>query len=255
MGRTPEQGRHPAHPVVQKTVEVLGTVLFEPVHIEGEEHLHEAATANRPVIFVANHRAHADGPVIDAALRAKKFPKNRVYIQGIKLNKVWYTRLGTQAVDRIHVWPPSLQMETEEDAAVARDMNQAALRSSADVLKGSESLVIFPEAQRGESLREVHPAISAYLTIVKDTLVVPVGLIETEKITPPGKRLVQRHRPTVRFGAPLDMNTIREKHGSLGKDEKRKAVIDDVMGAIAELLPEEYRGVYSKRARFYDASR
>lgn len=76
--------------------------------------------------------------------------------------------------------------------------------------------------------------------------VIPVAMIDTEKIQPPGKVLPKVMRPGIRIGKPLDFARYQ------GMDHDRfvlRAVTDEVMYEIMKLSGQEYVDIYATAAK------
>lgn len=72
--------------------------------------------------------------------------------------------------------------------------------------------------------------------------VVPVAMIDTEKIQPPGQVMPKLMRPGIRIGKPLDFTRYQ------GMEHDRfvlRAVTDEVMYEIMKLSGQEYVDMYA----------
>jgi 1-acyl-sn-glycerol-3-phosphate acyltransferase len=122
-----------------------------------------------------------------------------------------------------------------------------ALDLSLAVLESGRPLAIAPEGGRSHvpRLRRAHPGIG-YLIAKAGVPVVPVGVAGTTEDFL--YRALHLKRPPVemRIGEPLTFSPDLNR----GKDRRaaRQKIADDVMYAIAALLPPDYRGVYEDKA-------
>lgn len=76
--------------------------------------------------------------------------------------------------------------------------------------------------------------------------VIPVAMIDTEKIQPPGKVLPKVMRPGIRIGKPLDFSRYQ------GMEHDRfvlRALTDEVMYEIMKLSGQEYVDIYATAAK------
>jgi 1-acyl-sn-glycerol-3-phosphate acyltransferase len=76
--------------------------------------------------------------------------------------------------------------------------------------------------------------------------VIPVAMIDTEKIQPPGKVVPKLMRPGIRIGRPLDFSRYQ------GMEHDRfvlRAVTDEVMYEIMKLSGQEYVDIYATAAK------
>jgi len=121
------------------------------------------------------------------------------------------------------------------------EVDRHALRESLAVLKRGEVLGLAPEGTRaGEShaLQE-GKAGAAYVATRADVTIVPAGIAGTEKIKTSLLRL-RRPRVRVAIGEPFHL----PESGHV-RSEELHAYTHIIMQHIAELLPEQYRGVYA----------
>ena len=85
------------------------------------------------------------------------------------------------------------------------DASQRALNTAMGVLDGGGLLAIYPEGTRAPDprLHKGHTGV-ARLSLACDVPVIPVGIIGTRAVQPPGSNLMRPfHSVTVRFGPPL----------------------------------------------------
>lgn len=76
--------------------------------------------------------------------------------------------------------------------------------------------------------------------------VIPVAMIDTEKIQPPGKVMPKLMRPGIRIGRPLDFGRYQ------GMEHDRfvlRALTDEVMYEIMKLSGQEYVDMYATAAK------
>lgn len=76
--------------------------------------------------------------------------------------------------------------------------------------------------------------------------VIPVAMIDTEKIQPPGKVMPKLMRPGIRIGKPLDFSRY---HGMEHDRFVLRAVTDEVMYEIMKLSGQEYVDMYATAAK------
>ena len=78
---------------------------------------------------------------------------------------------------------------------------------------------------------------------------VPVAVVGTDVVAPPGKKFGAITRPVVRFGAPLDFSRYE------GLENDRfilRSITDEIMYEIMRLSGQEYVDIYSTRAKTMD---
>ena len=182
-----------------------------------------------PVMVVANHMSHFD--IISLALAT--YPLRLSFMAKEELFRTWFLRnlflrLGSFPVRRGHA-------------------DRHALRKAEEVIKTSWALAVFPEGTRSPeaSLIRAHPG-PALIALRNDLLILPVGISGTDKIKEKRKGLKKLlfHRPqvTIHIGKPFKLSY---PEGKLTREQLQDCA-DNIMGHVAELLPEHYRGVYGE---------
>jgi 1-acyl-sn-glycerol-3-phosphate acyltransferase len=84
------------------------------------------------------------------------------------------------------------------------------------------------------------------VTLATGAPVIPVAMIDTEKIQPPGTVVPKLMRPGIRIGKPLDFSRYQ------GMDGDRfilRSVTDEVMYEIMKLSGQEYVDIYATVAK------
>ena len=112
-----------------------------------------------------------------------------------------------------------------------------ALENAARVLRGGGVFAIYPEGTRSRDGR-LHRGRSGVgqLAVVTGAPIIPVGIVGTDAIQPPGARVPRPfRRAVVRFGRPI---VATDYHGS--RRERRRRITADVMAAIRDLSGQEY---------------
>ncbi|TSC25055.1 1-acyl-sn-glycerol-3-phosphate acyltransferase [Corallococcus sp. Z5C101001] len=184
-----------------------------------------------PCLFICNHLSNADGFTLYRALR----PRRVVFLAGVKLHGTVMTRLAAETMDTIDITPNSPDIE--------------ALRRCVELLKGGQSVLIFPEGGRSRSAGLLQAKKGVGLIAKRAGVpIVPVALTGTEKLMPindsdmGGERLFKAD-VTVTFGPAFRMEDLEPELA--GASDARQALVDAMMHRVAALLPPEYRGVYA----------
>jgi 1-acyl-sn-glycerol-3-phosphate acyltransferase len=207
--------------------------------VEGKEHV----PAEGPAILASNHLSFSDSFFLPAVLdRRVTFIAKAEYFTtpGVKgrLTAAFFRGVGQLPVDR----------------SGARGAGEAAIRSAIAVLERGELFGIYPEGTRSPDgrLYRGKPGGLARVALATGAPVIPVAMIDTEKIQPPGKVVPKLMRPGIRIGEPLDFSRYR------GMAEDRfilRSITDEVMYAIMKLSGQEYVDMYATAAKRLIAER
>ncbi|GAA3521595.1 lysophospholipid acyltransferase family protein [Nocardioides daeguensis] len=205
-------------------------VVFRP-RAEGVENV----PATGPAILASNHLSYADWLFMPLVIpRMVRFVAKAEYFTspGIKgwLQKNFFSGTGNIPIDR-----------TSGDAA------SGALVSAKRVLAEGELFGIYPEGTRSHDGRLYRGKTGiARLTLETGVPVIPVAVVGTDVVAPPGKKFGRIARPTVRFGKPLDFSRYA------GMENDRfilRSITDEIMYEIMRLSQQEYVDMYATRAK------
>ncbi|MGP4113092.1 lysophospholipid acyltransferase family protein [Streptomyces sp. 4N509B] len=201
--------------------------------VEGREHV----PATGPAILASNHLSFSDSFFLPAVLdRRVTFIAKAEYFTspGIKgrLTAAFFRGVGQLPVDR----------------SGGRGAGEAAVRSGIAVLERGELFGIYPEGTRSPDgrLYRGRPGGLARIALATGAPVLPVAMIDTEKIQPPGKVVPKLMRPGIRIGEPLDFTRYQ---GMEGDRFVLRSITDEVMYAIMKLSGQEYVDVYASTAK------
>ncbi|MGK5630616.1 lysophospholipid acyltransferase family protein [Streptomyces sp. URMC 123] len=201
--------------------------------VEGLENI----PAEGPAILASNHLSFSDSFFLPAVLDRKvTFIAKAEYFTtpGVKgkMTAAFFKGVGQLPVDR----------------SGARGAGEAAIRSGIEVLERGELFGIYPEGTRSPDgrLYRGKPGGLARVALATGAPVIPVAMIDTEKIQPPGKVVPKLMRPGIRIGKPLDFSRYQ------GMDNDRfilRSVTDEVMYEIMKLSGQEYVDIYATAAK------
>ncbi|WP_413813099.1 1-acyl-sn-glycerol-3-phosphate acyltransferase [Streptomyces sp. OE57] len=201
--------------------------------VEGLEHV----PAEGPAILASNHLSFSDSFFLPAVLDRKvTFIAKQEYFTtpGVKgrLTAAFFKGVGQLPVDR----------------SGSRGAGEAAINAGIDVIKRGELFGIYPEGTRSPDgrLYRGKPGGLARVALATGAPVIPVAMIDTEKIQPPGKVMPKLMRPGIRIGKPLDFSRY---HGMDGDRFILRSVTDEVMYEIMKLSGQEYVDVYATAAK------
>ena len=204
--------------------------MFRP-HVEGAENVPD----DGPAILASNHLSYADWLFMPLVIpRMVRFVAKAEYFTspGIKgwLQKNFFSGTGNIPIDR-----------TSGDAA------SGALVSAKRVLAEGELFGIYPEGTRSHDGRLYRGKTGiARLALETGVPVIPVAVVGTDVVAPPGKKFGSFTRPVVRFGPPLDFS----RYEGLENDRYiLRSITDEIMYEIMRLSGQEYVDQYAGKAK------
>ncbi len=211
-------------PIIYDATKLLLTVLLSRLCQWQVEN--KVTIPQGPLIIVANHVSWADIPLLGVVI-----PR----------------RIAFMAKEELFHFPLSLICSSLGAFPVQRRrLDRKALRKASESLKNGWALGMFPEGTRSLDA-QLQPAYSgtAFIALRNDALILPVGIIGTEKIGEKmGKTLLNnilhRTRITVNMGEPFRLPSGELNHTRLAQST------EFIMRRIAELLPESYQGAYKE---------
>lgn len=191
----------------------------------------EYVPSSGAVILASNHLAVADSFYLPLVLRRRvTFLAKSEYFTGTgikgKLTKFFYSSTGQVPIDR-----------TDADSA------QAALTTARRILDAGKLLGMYPEGTRSPDGRLYKGKTGlARIALESGIPVIPVAMIGTETVNPPGGKMWHFGRVEVRFGKPMDFSRFE---GLAGNRFIERAVIDEVMYELMRLSGQEYVDLYA----------
>lgn len=195
--------------------------------VEGLEHVPPSGAA----ILASNHLAVADSFYLPLVVNRRiTFLAKAEYFTGTGL-KGWFTRwfytvAGQVPIDR-----------TDADSA------QSALNTAARILGEGKLLGMYPEGTRSPDGRLYKGKTGlARLALETGVPVIPVAMIGTDVVNPPGSKMWHFGRVQVKFGTPMDFSRFE---GLAGNRFIERAVIDEVMYELMRLSGQEYVDLYA----------
>jgi len=195
--------------------------------VEGLEYV----PTSGPAILASNHLAVADSFYLPLVVRRRiTFLAKAEYFtgKGIKgaFNRWFYTAAGQVPIDR-----------TSADAA------QGALDTAERILGEGRLLGMYPEGTRSPDGRLYKGKSGlARLALQTGVPVIPVAMVGTDTVNPPGSKMWHFGRVEVRFGKPMDFSRF---DGMEGNRFIERAVIDEVMYELMKLSGQEYVDIYA----------
>lgn len=195
--------------------------------VEGLEYV----PSSGPVILASNHLAVADSFYLPLVVsRRITFLAKAEYFTGTGI-KGWFTRwfytvAGQVPIDR-----------TDADSALA------ALQTASRILGEGKLLGMYPEGTRSPD-GKLYKGKTGLARVALETgvPVIPVAMIGTDVVNPPGSKMWRFGRVQVKFGKPMDFTRFE---GLAGNRFIERAVIDEVMYELMRLSGQEYVDLYA----------
>ena len=212
---------------------ILGPVLrlfFRP-YVTGLEN----DPAHGPVIFASNHLSFSDSFFFPLLVpRRITFLAKDDYFTG-KGVKGWLTARFFRGAGQLPV-----------DRSGGR-ASEAALRTGLRVLARGDALGIYPEGTRSPDGRLYRGKTGvARMALEARVQVIPVVMIDTDRIQPPGRVIPKIGRVGVTIGKPLDFSRYE---GMEGDRFVLRSITDEIMYELMELSGQEYVDIYASAAK------
>jgi 1-acyl-sn-glycerol-3-phosphate acyltransferase len=125
--------------------------------------------------------------------------------------------------------------------------SEAALNTGLGVLEQGQLLGIYPEGTRSPDGRLYRGRTGiARMVLEAKVPVIPVAMIDTEKVQPIGKRFPRVRRVGIIYGQPLDFSRF---DGMEGDRIVLRAVTDEIMYELMKLSGQEYVDQYASTVK------
>jgi 1-acyl-sn-glycerol-3-phosphate acyltransferase len=235
---------YPRDPLARRLHHVLADALLKGgSRVEGLQHVQ--AVAGRPVVVFANHLSYSDANLIEILLHragASEMTERLTVTAGPKVYSSAKRRFSSLCFGTIKT-AQSSGRASEEAVMNPRDVARAARQSinvALDRLAQGDALLVFAEGTRSRTrdMQQMLAGAARYLEC-PGAWILPVGLTGTEAMFPIGEDALHDVGIVARAGKPIEVAALRARTGG-----DRRAMMDAVGYAIAEVLPPDYRGVY-----------
>ena len=206
-------------------------LLMSRPRIIGREHI----PMTGGVIIAGNHLAVADSFVVPLVIPRKvAFLGKSEYVTGTGLRgrttAFFFRSIGMVPVNR--------------GAASAAS---AAVDIVSENVNNGIAFGIYPEGTRSPDGRLYKGRTGvAKVALATGAPVVPVAVIGTDKLNPVGSAMWRPHRIDIRFGKAMEFSRY---DGLAGDRWAERAIVDQIMSAIAELSEQEYVDVYASSVK------
>lgn len=189
------------------------------------------------VILASNHLSVIDSVLLPLAIsRHVSFLAKVEYFSGKGL-KGWITRQFFIATGML---PMDRSGGKRSEASLARGV---------EVLDRGEVLGIYPEGTRSPDARLYRGRTGIARMILESSqpvTVVPVVMIDTEKVMPIGETVPRLRKVGVVFGEPLSF----ERYRGIKPDRfLLRSITDEIMSELHALGEQEYRDIYASTVR------
>jgi 1-acyl-sn-glycerol-3-phosphate acyltransferase len=205
-------------------------VIFRP-EVEGAENI----PAYGPAILASNHLSFLDSIFLPLMVprRITFLAKSEYFTErGIKgrLKKAFFSGVGQVPIDRS-----------------GGRASEAALTTAVEILQDGKLLGIYPEGTRSPDGRLYRGKIGvARMALEARVPVIPVAMINTFEVQPPGKVMPRIHKVGIRIGKPLDFSRYE------GMEDDRfvlRSMTDEILYELMLLSGQEYVDIYASKAK------
>ncbi len=199
--------------------------------VEGAENI----PAQGPAILAGNHLSFLDHFFLPLVIsrRVTFLAKSDYFTEaGVKgwFKRVFFSGAGQIPIDRS-----------------GGKASEGALRSGVRVLRQGRLIGIYPEGTRSPDGRLYRGKIGvARMALEAGVPVIPVAMIGTFEVQPPGQLLPKIRRIGMRVGQPLDFS----RYADMADDRfVLRSITDQIMYELMALSGQEYVDMYAKRAK------
>jgi 1-acyl-sn-glycerol-3-phosphate acyltransferase len=191
----------------------------------------ENIPASGPAILASNHLSVVDSIFLPLMVeRPVTFAAKSEYFTGTR----WRDKVVGAYLRSTN------QLSTDRAGARAA---QAMLDAALDLLNSGQLFGIYPEGTRSPDGRLYRGRTGiGYLALNSGAPVIPVAMIGTERILPPGHRIPRPGKIEIRIGEPITFDQFR---GQPAGARQRRAVTDEVVQAIQKLSGQEFVPMYA----------
>lgn len=194
-----------------------------------------------PVLFASNHLSFVDSIFLPLVVE-----RHIVFLA----KSEYFTGTGVRGWFRRKFFAGAGQVPIDRSGGKASD---AALQAGLRVLGRGEQLGIYPEGTRSPDGRLYRGRTGiARMVVESGVTVVPVAMIDTDKVLPTGSIFPRLRKVGVVFGEPLEFSRFA------GMESDRfvlRSITDEIVHEMAKLSGQEYVDVYASSAKAAAARR
>lgn len=199
--------------------------IFYRIYVEGLQNI----PAEGPVILASNHASGHDIIILGCtSTRQIHFMAKKELFEINGLLASYFRKAGVFPVRR-------------------GESDRQAIAMALGYLRQEKVLGMFPEGKRFAALERGKTG-AARLALKTKATVVPVAIIGSRQISLKQRFRRWRRTPvTIRYGAPLKtQGTVEAESESVDPHDPARQLTDEIMRAIARMLPDEMRGAYAE---------
>jgi 1-acyl-sn-glycerol-3-phosphate acyltransferase len=205
-------------------------VLYRP-WVEGLENIPESG----PAILASNHLSFSDSFFLPLVV-----PRRITFVA----KEEYFTGTGLKGRFSAGFFRGVGQIPMDRSGGAASD---GALKAGLAVLRRGGLFGIYPEGTRSPDGRLYRGRTGvARLALQAGVPVIPIAMVDTDKVQPPGQVVPRIARVGVRIGAPLDFSRYQ------GLEDDRfvlRSVTDELMYELMSLSGQEYVDMYASQAK------
>lgn len=216
--------------ILKSILEPSLDAIFRP-EVEGLEHVPESG----PAIIASNHLSFSDSIFLPLVV-----PRRITFLA----KSEYFTGKGLKGRSTATLFKALGQVPVDRSGGKA---GEEALTTGLQILADGDLLAIYPEGTRSPDGRLYRGRTGiARLALESGVPVIPVAMINTDKIQPPGRVLPKIMRVGVRFGNPLDF----QRYAGMSQDRfVLRSITDEIMYNLMQLGGQEYVDIYASRAK------
>ncbi len=228
-------------PIVIRVGWILSKVLLD-VRVDGVENLR---SSSQPMILIANHFSWFDAPIL-----AVHLPFAPAFVVATESQRHWWFRAFVRVFHGIPIWRGQVDRDAFQKSMAALDDGYVVgifPEGGMDpeyaelVAKGQQISRYVPGRQRPVLARPKTG--SAWLAAKSNALILPVGLLGTERVY---RNIIRFRRTpvTLRVGKPFGPLQLDPALRGKARRQRLDELADLMMQQIAALFPPESRGPY-----------
>ncbi|HUW78551.1 MAG TPA: lysophospholipid acyltransferase family protein [Candidatus Nanopelagicaceae bacterium] len=216
--------------ILKSILEPTLGALFRP-DVEGLEYVPEEG----PAIIASNHLSFSDSIFLPLVV-----PRRVTFLA----KSEYFTGKGVKGRSTATLFRALGQVPVDRSGGRA---GEEALTTGLGVLNQGSLLAIYPEGTRSPDGRLYRGRTGiARLTLESGVPVIPVAMINTDKIQPPGRVVPKIMQVGIKFGEPLNF----QRYEGMSQDRfVLRSITDEIMYSLMKLGGQEYVDIYASRAK------